>query len=151
MSVNKTLGLVLAGTVILAGSSVLALQGTATPQEPQEKTLKKVPIKRSNPASGKQMYMDYCAACHGMDGKGNGPATEFLKAPPPDLTMLAKPNNGKFPAGHFASVLRFGEGTHPHGTSDMPIWGPLFRSQNKDLVELRIHNLSAFVESIQEK
>ena len=151
MLVNKTLGLVLAGMVILAGSALLTVQGTATPQDTQEKKLKKVPITHSDPASGKQMYMDYCAACHGMDGKGNGPATEFLKAPPPDLTMLAKPNNGKFPAAHFAAVLRFGETTHAHGTSDMPLWGPLFRSQNKDLVELRIHNLSAFVESIQEK
>jgi mono/diheme cytochrome c family protein len=97
------------------------------------------------------MYKDYCAACHGIDGKGNGPATEFLKTPPPELTTMAKRNNGKFPSERFASVLRFGTVTHAHGTSDMPIWGPLFRSQNKDVAELRIHNLSSFVESIQEK
>jgi mono/diheme cytochrome c family protein len=151
MLVNKTLGLVLAGSLILAGSALLVSQGTATPQESQEKKLKKVPITHSDPTSGKQMYMDYCAACHGMDGKGNGPATEFLKAPPADLTMLAKGNNGKFPTAHFAAVLRFGEGTQAHGTSDMPLWGPLFRSQNITVAELRIHNLTSFVESIQEK
>jgi len=65
--------------------------------------------------------------------------------------MLAKQNNGKFPAEHFASVLRLGTSAHPHGTSDMPIWGPLFRSQDTAVAELRIHNLSSFVESIQVK
>jgi mono/diheme cytochrome c family protein len=151
MLVKNTIGLLLAGSIILVGSGILVFQGTATSQETQEKTLKKVPITHSNPASGKQMYKDYCAACHGIDGKGNGPAVEFLKTPPADLTMLAKQNNGKFPAEHFASVLRLGTSAHPHGTSDMPIWGPLFRSQDTAVAELRIHNLSSFVESIQEK
>jgi hypothetical protein len=86
-----------------------------------------------------------------MSGAGDGPAVEFLKAPPADLSLMAKRNNGKFPAEHFASVLQFGTESHAHGTSDMPIWGPLFRSQNKDLVQLRIYNLSSFVESFQQK
>jgi mono/diheme cytochrome c family protein len=146
---KNALGLVLAGSLILAWSAVLVVQGTASPQETQKKELKKVPIPYSKPESGAQMYKDYCAACHGPAGKGDGPAMEFLKAPPSDLTTMAKSNNGKFPAEHFASVLRFGTSTHPHGTSDMPIWGPLFRSQN--VAELRIRNLSSFVESMQEK
>ena len=119
---NNSLGLVLAGSLVLAGTVALVAQGTATPQETQEKTVKKVPITRSDPTSGKQMYKDYCAACHGIDGKGSGPAAEFLKAPPPDLTMMAKRNDGKFPRDKFATVLRFGTGTHPHGTIDMPTW-----------------------------
>ena len=77
--------------------------------------VKTVPITRSDPSSGKQMFKDYCAACHGMDGKGNGPATEFLKAPPPDLTTMAKRNDGKFPESKFATILRFGTSAHPHG------------------------------------
>jgi len=151
MLIKNATGLLLAGSIILVGSGILVFQGTATSQETQEKTVKKVPITHSKPASGKQMYRDYCAACHGIDGKGNGPAAEFLKEPPADLTMLAKQNNGKFPAEHFASVLRLGTSAHPHGTSDMPIWGPLFRSQDPAVAELRVHNLSSFVESIQEK
>lgn len=151
MLLNNALGLALAGSLVLAGAAVSIFQGAAAPQETQEKTLKKVPMVQSDPASGKQMYKDYCAACHGIDGKGNGPAVEFLKSPPPDLTTMAKRNNGKFPADKFATVLRFGPSTHPHGTIDMPIWGPLFSSQNKALAELRIHNLNLFVESIQEK
>lgn len=151
MLMKNTLGLVLAGSFTLIGGTALVLQGTANPQEAQEKTLKKVPISQSKPDSGKRMYADYCAACHGMDGKGNGPAVEFLKAQPSDLTTMAKRNDGKFPEQQFASVLRLGTSSHPHGTSDMPIWGPLFRSQNKDVVELRIHNLTLYVESMQQR
>lgn len=151
MFANKHLGLVLAG-LLLAGTGVVLLgQRAGASKEPQQKTMKKVPVSHSNPASGQQMYKDYCAACHGPSGKGDGPAVEFLKAPPPDLTTMAKRNNGKFPTDRFVSVLRFGTEGHPHGTSDMPIWGPLFSKQNKDIVELRIANLRSYVESIQQK
>ena len=43
------------------------------------------------------MYQAYCAACHGADGKGDGPASAALKSRPSDLTNLAKRNGGKFP------------------------------------------------------
>ena len=40
----------------------------------------------------------------------------------------------------------------PHGTIDMPVWGPLFASRDSKAVgEIRIHNLTTFVESMQEK
>lgn len=152
MSFKKSTGLALAGVLLLAGSSLMLMGQAGETQEKQEKALKKVPITYSKPDSGKQMYMDYCAACHGMYGKGDGPAAEFMKSPLPDLSMMAKKNNGKFPADHFAAVLRFGTGGHPHGTSDMPIWGQLFAAQEKGgLAQLRIHNLTEFVESMQQK
>jgi mono/diheme cytochrome c family protein len=50
-----------------------------------------------NVASGKKTYTEYCASCHGEDGKGMGPAASALKAPPSDLTTLAKRHAGKFP------------------------------------------------------
>ena len=34
--------------------------------------------------------MHYCASCHGLDARGNGPAAFVLKTTPPDLTALAK-------------------------------------------------------------
>lgn len=146
------MSLALMGSFLLAaGGIVIVTHGAVTSQEKQEKGLKKVPIQRSQLHSGKQMFKDYCAACHGMDGKGNGPAAEFLKNPPNDLTVLAKANNGKFPAEHFGTVLRSGTEKHPHGTLDMPTWGPLFRSLDQDFAELRIHNLRSYVESLQQK
>jgi mono/diheme cytochrome c family protein len=39
--------------------------------------------------SGKTMYKQYCAACHGADGKGRGPAAASLNTRPSDLTTLA--------------------------------------------------------------
>jgi mono/diheme cytochrome c family protein len=100
------------------------------------------------------MYEDYCAVCHGMDGKGDGPAVQFLKAPPPDLTTIAKRYNEKQVALRVTSVLRFGTGQKGHGTLDMPVWGDLFyrlenRNGHPDIVRMRISNLSEFVQSMQ--
>jgi mono/diheme cytochrome c family protein len=35
-------------------------------------TIKHVPITRTPSNSGKEMYNNYCAVCHGKDGKGSG-------------------------------------------------------------------------------
>lgn len=148
---NQYLRLVIAALFLAAsGTVLLGQQAGATNQAPQ-KNIEKVPMAHSNPASGQQMFKDYCAACHGATGKGDGPAAELLKTPPPDLTAMARNNNGKFPADHFAAVLRFGTGTHAHGTIDMPVWGPLFSRENKDLMQMRVSNLESYVESIQQK
>jgi len=116
--------------------------------------VKKTPIKQTSAASGKEMFAQYCATCHGADGKGNGPAASSLKTAPPDLTQLAKKNNGKYPANTVASVLKFGNGPGPHGSEDMPVWGPLFQSLDKyhsEVVQQRISNLVSYVESLQAK
>ena len=99
------------------------------------------------------MFKEYCASCHGADGRGNGPAVEFLKTPPPDLRIMAQRNHGKYPSLHVRAILTFGPGTHAHGALDMPTWGPLLRSldSNQRFAELRIYNLTGFIESIQEK
>jgi mono/diheme cytochrome c family protein len=46
---------------------------------------------------GKMEYQSSCAACHGIDAKGNGPVSKELKTHPADLTVLAKNNKGVFP------------------------------------------------------
>ena len=121
----------------------------------QEKTtIKKTPITQSNSTSGKQMFADYCAPCHGLSAKGDGPAAAALKTPPADLTQLAKKNNGKFPMDHVMNDLRQGSSLSAHGSSDMPVWGPLFKSldtTNPVMVDQRIHNLSVYIESLQAK
>lgn len=120
----------------------------------QEKTIKKTPIQQSNSTSGKQMFADYCAPCHGLSAKGDGPAATALKTPPTDLTQLAKKNNGKFPMDRVMNDLRQGSSLASHGSSDMPVWGPLFRSldtTNPVMVDQRIRNLSVYIESLQTK
>jgi mono/diheme cytochrome c family protein len=86
-------------------------QGAGTPQ--QKKIIKKVPMKQTAASSGEEMYREYCAVCHGKAGKGDGPAASEFKVPPPDLTTLAKNNNGKFPSDRVAAVLRLGTPARP--------------------------------------
>jgi mono/diheme cytochrome c family protein len=122
----------------------------------QEKpVIKKVPMKQTSPASGKEMYTEYCAACHGADAKGNGPAAAALKTPPPDLTTLARRSEGAmYPRDHVANLLRTGTGVAAHGSSDMPTWGPLFKAldpQHDITVQQRIKNLNDYLVSIQAK
>ena len=104
--------------------------------------------------SGKTMFKQYCAACHGHDGKGHGPATVLLNTRPPDLTALAKNHGGKFPFEYVAGVLRFGPGFPAHGSSEMPTWGPIFQyldNNEEAAVRQRIKNLCDYLESIQAK
>ncbi len=54
-----------------------------------------IPAPRTAPVSGKQMYASYCAPCHGVNGKGDGPVSAALKANPTDLTVLSRNNNGQ--------------------------------------------------------
>ena len=44
--------------------------------------MKRVPAPYTRASSGKDMYLAYCASCHGKDGKGNGPAASALKSVP---------------------------------------------------------------------
>ena len=104
--------------------------------------------------SGKAMYKQYCAACHGADGKDRGPAAASLNTRPSDLTTLAKRHGGKFPYDSVASVLRFGPGFSAHGSSEMPVWGPIFQyldNYDESAVRQRIKNLCDYLESMQEK
>ena len=104
--------------------------------------------------SGKTMYKQFSAACHGADGKGSGPATPTLNTRVPDLTTLAKRHDGKFPYDYVANVLRFGPGFNAHGSADMPVWGPIFRyldGHNETAVRQRIKNLCDYLGSIQGK
>ncbi len=124
----------------------------------QDPILKKVSISQSKPESGAQMYLDYCAPCHGRDGRGNGPAAAALKIPAADLTALAKHNNGNYPSRHVGAVLEFGSPVSAHGSSDMPVWGDLFRSLNKGkaatsraAVNQRIASLDKYIRSMQTK
>jgi mono/diheme cytochrome c family protein len=40
----------------------------------------------ADPAKGKAAYEKYCMACHGPQGKGDGPAGKMLKPPAADFT-----------------------------------------------------------------
>jgi len=141
-----------ARTLISAIILVLFFVGLGLTQEKNVK-INKVSAPPTSPASGEQMYVNYCASCHGKDGKGNGPASPALKIPATDLTTLAKQNKGTFPSAHVGTILK-GESVPAHGSADMPVWGPIFRSLStghQSEVQQRVMNLTKYIESMQVK
>jgi len=106
-----------------------------------------------SPASGAEMYRAYCAVCHGLDGKGGGPAAPALKQTPSDLTQISKKNGGNFPEFRVAGIIQGDAGPLVHGTKEMPMWGDVFRGLQRDdtLVKMRVHNLTEYISSIQQK
>jgi mono/diheme cytochrome c family protein len=113
-----------------------------------------IPVDKTSPTDGRQMFNGYCAPCHGADGRGNGPAARALKTQPVDLTTLARNNHGKYPDAHVLAVLQFGSEIPAHGSQEMPVWGPILgrmniaNAQDKDL---RLANLTHYLEHLQVK
>jgi mono/diheme cytochrome c family protein len=106
--------------------------------------------------AGGDVFKFYCATCHGGDGQGHGPVAAALKTPPPDLTRIARDHGGAFPRRYLESYVTNGDGAlrrAAHGSSGMPVWGPVFRGLDASdtLVRIRIANVIDYIESIQEK
>jgi mono/diheme cytochrome c family protein len=102
--------------------------------------------------TGKDTFDAYCATCHGRGGAGNGPLTPVLRTMPADLRLLAA-KRGFFPRDQIvAFVTGSGRPIAAHGTSDMPIWGSIFRSLDPSdaRVKIRIKNVVDYVESLQQ-
>ena len=104
--------------------------------------------------TGEDSFRFYCAPCHGVTGRGDGPVAAVLKTLPRDLTTLTKLTAGTFPR---SAVIAFVDGTGralpAHGPADMPVWGPIFRGLDSSnaRVKVRIENIVTFIESIQTK
>jgi mono/diheme cytochrome c family protein len=133
--------------MILAVTGMCAGQSATT-------TVKHATAPATSPASGKDMFMSYCASCHGKDAKGDGPAAGALKQAPADLTGLAKEHGGKYPADLVTSVLRGQTKLMAHGDQQMPVWGPVFWKMSQgheEQVQMRIANLNHYIESLQQK
>jgi mono/diheme cytochrome c family protein len=133
------------GMFLLSGGSAAAQ--TKAPAEKQYEQL-------IFSVRGLDLYHAHCAACHGPEGKGNGPAAAALKTKPADLTILAKNNGGKFPTER---VQKFISGDDPslssHGSREMPVWGPIFHQieEDQDFGNVRLQNLIKYLGTIQQK
>jgi mono/diheme cytochrome c family protein len=130
--------------LVFIGTGARAGQNTSTPLPPLV-TLS---------TSGPYVYEFYCGACHGRDGRGNGPAAAALKTRPSDLTRLAAQNGGVFPRTRVEAYVTHGRNdVAAHGSSEMPVWGPAFKALDASdpQVALRIASVVDFIETIQAK
>jgi mono/diheme cytochrome c family protein len=114
-------------------------------------TVKRESARPLQSVEGADTFKAYCAVCHGEQAKGNGPAAGALKKVPADLTTIAKRNKGTFSASDVEGVIMGTEVLTSHGSRDMPIWGPVFRSIATDdsFMKLRVSNLVGYLKSIQ--
>ncbi len=107
------------------------------------------------PVDGATIFQNYCAACHGLEGRGDGPVSKALNRQVPDLTRLSQRNNAIFPAMHVRTTIMFGADDllPSHGSKTMPIWGPIFHEIefDQDLGNVRLDNITKYLESIQRK
>ena len=73
--------------------------------------------------SGQQLYAQYCTACHGGTGRGDGPVSASLQVEVPDISLIARRHGGTFPRDLIERII---DGRHVlggHGTRVMPFWG----------------------------
>lgn len=126
--------------VFLVGIAIVSSAQTQSPRKP--------------PATldGKELYVAYCASCHGMDAKGKGPVASALKNPVPDLTLISKRRNGKFPVSDLEKMILGETSIKPiHGTNEMPVWGPVFQKveNDQDVGLVRVRRVVEYLKSLQ--
>lgn len=146
----------LAAFLLCALTSLFTTSFTSQTPVPQgsNSQVTRVPAAYTDPSSGPDMFKAYCASCHGEDGKGDGPAAPALKTAPSNLTQLASKNGGKFPEVQVAQAIKGDSMTVAHGSKQMPVWGPVFlylAHHDPAVAQLRVRNLTKYVESIQQK
>ncbi len=98
------------GAIAAAVASVLALGAAARADD-------------TRVAEGKELFGRYCASCHGMDAKGDGPASAALMPPPADLTKLSERWGTPLPKASLAEFIDGRRDVRAHGSSKMPVWG----------------------------
>ena len=112
--------------------------------------------------SGRDEYRELCGQCHGVSGRGNGPAASGFRTQPTNLTELRK-GGGKFP---YKMVYDTISGKIPvpvkaHGEGKMLLWtlalsrpstpfgnSPLRRSDYE--IDQEIKRITNYIESMQQ-
>jgi mono/diheme cytochrome c family protein len=120
----------------------------------QAQSRKPMPPLLTDSLVGRDLYDSYCASCHGRTGRGDGPVAPALKKPPADLTTLARRHGGAYPAALVEATLNGTREPDPagaHGSSEMPIWGALFRQldSKESVAKVRVDSLVTYLATIQ--
>jgi mono/diheme cytochrome c family protein len=113
---------------------------------------------------GKNEFEARCAMCHGAAGKGDGWLADNLLKRPPSLTQLKKKNGGVFPIAGVIEVIDGRKAVGLHGPREMPVWGTIYRVEEKaaaaarpatltpeeQLVRAKIRALANYILQLQE-
>jgi mono/diheme cytochrome c family protein len=105
---------------------------------------------------GRTYFVTYCSACHGLDGRGNGPVAAALRTPPADLTRIAQRRGGKFPEAEIAAYIDGRANVQAHGSREMPVWGQKFSEKfggdttSEEFVRGHLLILIQYLKSIQQ-
>jgi mono/diheme cytochrome c family protein len=98
---------------------------------------------------GAALFKTLCASCHGIDGRGDGPAAEAMQPRPTDLTTSTL---------NLAELMRVIDGrrtVRAHGDGSMPVWGREFKEamagsgrENRDSLR-QVQMLAEYVRSLE--
>jgi mono/diheme cytochrome c family protein len=99
---------------------------------------------------GRHTYETFCASCHGLDGRGDGPVADALTDDLDDLRLLRQQHGGSFPVELIYGMIDGREDVRAHGTREMPVWGNVWTERDdQETVDRRISELVEFLRSIQ--
>ncbi len=60
-------------------------------------------VSMPEPPEGRVIYAEYCAQCHGVGDRGDGPWAGSMTPPPADLTQLSQ--DGSFDRARVLSIV----------------------------------------------
>jgi mono/diheme cytochrome c family protein len=101
--------------------------------------------------SGQVLYGRYCAACHGIAGRGDGPAASALRPLPTDLTRLDSTS------GELMRQIDGRRTVRAHGSAEMPVWGVVFEQSRigephrRRTALLQVQAIADYVRSLRER
>ena len=139
---------------VAVGSAAVSLSASRPPRATAPASAQ-VPAPATVDQEGRALFTTYCASCHGVSARGDGPIPSSLRVRPADLTQFAAKNGGVFPAAKTGRIID-GRGVGAHGNPDMPVWGRVFRSSQGAVdanaqAKARVAAIVRFLESIQER
>jgi mono/diheme cytochrome c family protein len=107
--------------------------------------------------TGQQLYQRFCASCHGPQAYGDGPVAPMLKVMVPDLTRIARrQQGGEFPEQRIREIVDGRAVLPAHGLRDMPVWGYELEAQappeqsGRAAAQSLIDKLVAYLRTIQQ-
>jgi len=100
----------------------------------------------------KDLFVDHCASCHGIDGVGNGPLATELREAPTNLRVLKQTNNGEFPSQKVQRTIDGRAMPRSHGLPDMPVWARIWLREglNEAEVKARAIMITSYIATIQD-